>query len=240
MLRLLKYEFRKTLFPKLVLLALLVIFEGIFLYGYWTGNNSTVTLGLSLFLFTFLCGLLAIGIISLVTLHKDMNTRQGYMLFMTPNSTYRILGAKVAENGLSMLGIGAVGLGICLLNFSLIKQELEFITSFLKNFGIGLMPTFPHLSALLVYIICDILCSVTTAYLADVICSSLLNGQKGSMVITFVLFALLNFGIQKIMGLVPASLDIVVMFLLQGAIALVLATVMYIITARLMDLYLSV
>ncbi len=240
MLRLLKYEFRKTLFPKLVLLALLVIFEGIFLYGYWTDNNSTVTLGLSLFLFTFLCGLLAIGIISLVTLHKDMNTRQGYMLFMTPNSTYRILGAKVAENGLSMLGIGAVGLGICLLNFSLIKQELEFITSFLKNFGIGLTPTFPHLSALLVYIICDILCSVTTAYLADVICSSLLNGQKGSMVITFVLFALLNFGIQKIMGLVPASLDIVVMFLLQGAIALVLATVMYIITARLMDRYLSV
>ncbi len=240
MLRLLKYEFRKTLFPKLVLLALLVIFEGIFLYGYWTGNNSTVTLGLSLFLFTFLCGLLAIGIISLVTLHKDMNTRQGYMLFMTPNSTYRILGAKVAENGLSMLGIGAVGLGICLLNFSLIKQELEFITSFLKNFGIGLTPTFPHLSALLVYIISSILCSVTTAYLADVICSSLLNGQKGSMVITFVLFALLNFGIQKIMGLVPASLDIVVMFLLQGAIALALAVVMYIITARLMDRYLSV
>ncbi len=240
MLRLLKYEFRKTLFPKLILLALLVIFEGIFLYGYWTDNNSTVTLGLSLFLFTFLCGLLVIGIISLVTLHKDMNTRQGYMLFMTPNSTYRILGAKVAENGLSMLGIGAVGLGICLLNFSLIKQELEFITSFLKNFGIGLTPTFPHLSALLVYIICDILCSVTTAYLADVICSSLLNGQKGSMVITFVLFALLNFGIQKIMGLVPASLDIVVMFLLQAAIALTLAVVMYIITARLMDRYLSV
>lgn len=240
MLRLLKYEFRKTLFPKLILLALLVIFEGVFLYGYWTDNNSTVTLGLSLFLFTFLCGLLAIGIISLVTLHKDMNTRQGYMLFMTPNSTYRILGAKVAESGLSMLGIGAVGLGICLLNFSLIKQELEFITSFLKNFGIGLTPTFPHLSALLVYIICSILCSVTTAYLADVICSSLLNGQKGSMVITFVLFALLNFGIQKIMGLVPASLDIVVMFLLQGAIALALAVVMYIITARLMDRYLSV
>ena len=240
MLRLLKYEFRKTLFPKLILLALLVIFEGVFLYGYWTDNNSTVTLGLSLFLFTFLCGLLAIGIISLVTLHKDMNTRQGYMLFMTPNSTYRILGAKVAENGLSMLGIGTVGLGICLLNFSLIKQELEFITSFLKNFGIGLTPTFPHLSALLVYIICSILCSVTTAYLADVICSSLLNGQKGSMVITFVLFALLNFGIQKIMGLVPASLDIVVMFLLQGAIALTLAVVMYIITARLMDRYLSV
>lgn len=240
MFKLFKYEIRKTLFAKLVLLALLVIFEGIFLYGYWTGKDSTATLGLSLFLFTFLCGLLAIGIISLVTLHKDMNTRQGYMLFMTPNSTYRILGAKVAENGLSMLGFGAVGLALCLLDFSLIKQELKFITTFLENFGIGLTPTFPNLSALLAYIICDILCSVTTAYLADVISSSLLNGKKGNLVITFALFALLNFGIQKIISLVPASLGIVTVFLIQAAIALALATVMYIITARLMDQYLSV
>ena len=216
MLRLLKYEFRKTLFPKMVLLALLVIFEGIFLYGYWTGNDSTTTLGLSLFLFTFLCGLLAIGIISLVTLHKDMNTRQGYMLFMTPNSTYRILGAKVAENGLSMLGIGAVGLALCLLDFSLIKQELKFITTFLENFGIGLTPTFPHLAALLAYIICSILCSVTTAYLADVISSSLLNGRKGNLAITFVLFILINYAVQKILTLVPDSLGVVPVFLLQG------------------------
>lgn len=240
MFKLFKYEMRKTLFAKLVLLALLVIFEGIFLYGYWTGKDSTATLGLSLFLFTFLCGLLAMGIISLVTLHKDMNTRQGYMLFMTPNSTYRILGAKVAENGLSMLGFGAVGLALCLLDFSLIKQELKFITTFLENFGIGLTPTFPNLSALLAYIICDILCSVTAAYLADVISSSLLNGKKGNLVITFALFALLNFGIQKIISLVPASLGIVTVFLIQAAIALALATVMYIITARLMDQYLSV
>ncbi len=240
MFKLFKYEMRKNLFAKLVLLALLVIFEGIFLYGYWTGKDSTATLGLSLFLFTFLCGLLAIGIISLVTLHKDMNTRQGYMLFMTPNSTYRILGAKVAENGLSMLGFGAVGLALCLLDFSLIKQELKFITTFLENFGIGLTPTFPNLSALLAYIICDILCSVTAAYLADVISSSLLNGKKGNLVITFALFALLNFGIQKIISLVPASLGIVTVFLIQAAIALALATVMYIITARLMDQYLSV
>ena len=240
MLRLLKYEFRKTLFPKLVLLALLIIFEGVFLYGYWTDKKSTVTLGLTLFLFTFICGLLAIGIVSLVALHKDMNTRQGYMLFMTPNSTYRILGAKVAESGLSMLGLGAVGLGLCLLDFSLIRQELEFITSFLKNFSVDLTPSFPNMSALLVYIICNILCSVTTAYLADVISSALLNGKKGNLVITFALYALLNFGIQKIMSLVPASLGIISVFLIQAAIALALAVVMYIITARLMDRYLSV
>ena len=240
MLRLLKYEFRKTLFPKMVLLALLVIFEGIFLYGYWTGNDSTTTLGLSLFLFTFLCGLLAIGIISLVTLHKDMNTRQGYMLFMTPNSTYRILGAKVAECGLSLLIAGAIGLGIGALNFSMLSEVTKLITSLLENFGSNLVPDFPTLSSLLFNILSHLLCSVTTAYLADVISSSLLNGRKGNLAITFVLFILINYAVQKILTLVPDSLGVVPVFLLQGSIALVLAGIMYVITARLMDRYLSV
>ena len=240
MLRLLKYELRKTMMSKLILLGITLVAEAVFLAGLWGNRENTLAIGAVLLFFIALTGIAIMGILSVATLHKDMNTRQGYMLFMTPNSTYRILGAKVAENGLSMLGIGAVGLALCLLDFSLIKQELKFITTFLENFGIGLTPTFPHLAALLAYIICSILCSVTTAYLADVISSSLLNGQKGNMVITFALFALLNFGIQKIMGLVPSSLGIVTVFLLQSAIALVLATVMYIITARLMDRYLSV
>ena len=34
MLKLLKYEFRKTMFPKLILLAAFVIMEGIFLYPF--------------------------------------------------------------------------------------------------------------------------------------------------------------------------------------------------------------
>ena len=108
MITLLKYEFRKTLFPKLIFLATLVIMEGFFLYGHWSGRDDTKAIVMSLLIFALMFGFLLIGILSLVTLHKDMNTRQGYMLFMTPNSTYRILGAKVTECGLSLLIVGAV------------------------------------------------------------------------------------------------------------------------------------
>ena len=240
MLMLLKYEFRKTLFPKLVLLATLAVLEGIFLYGRWTGRTNTQTLGMTLVVFVLLFGFLIIGILSLVTLHKDMNTRQGYMLFMTPNSTYRILGAKVAECGLSLLIVGAVGLGLGALNFSMLSEVTRFITSLLENFGPGLSPDFPTLSSLLFNILCHLLCSVTTAYLADVISSSLLNGRKGNLVITFALFVVINYMVQKILTLLPDSLGTVPLFLLQGGVSLVLAGVMYVITARLMDRYLSV
>ena len=103
MLKLLKYEFRKTAFPKLVLFAFILIMEGIFLYGCLRNDGDTKTLGVILFVMSLMFGFLLIGLMSLVTLHKDMNTRQGYMLFMTPNSTYKILGAKVIECCLTLL-----------------------------------------------------------------------------------------------------------------------------------------
>ena len=84
------------------------------------------------------------------------------------------------------------------------------------------------------------LCTVTTAYLSDVVCTSLLYGKKGNLLITFLLFLALNYGISKLLTLVPASIGIIPVLVWQGVIALALAGVMYVITARLMDKYLSV
>ena len=240
MMKLLKYEFRKTAFPKLLIFAVILIMECVFLYGCLTDQDDTKTLGVILFVMALMFGFLLVGILSLVTLHKDMNTRQGYMLFMTPNSTYKILGAKVAECGLTLLVLGAVGLGLGALDFSLVEKEVQFITSILKSVNPDLVPTFPNIAATLFNILCGLLCSVITAYFADVISSALLNGKKGNLLITFVLYILLNFVIRKLMLLIPASVGVIASLLLQGVVALVLAGIMYVITARLMDRYLSV
>ena len=98
----------------------------------------------------------------------------------------------------------------------------------------------PHISALIFEIIVSWLCTITTAYLADVISSSLLNGKKGGLLITFLIFLLLNYGISKVLKLVPSTVGVIPVLLWQGAIALVLAGIMYVVTARLMEKYLSV
>lgn len=240
MMKLLKYEFRKTAFPKLLIFAVILIMECVFLYGCLTNQDDTKTLGVILFVMALMFGFLLVGILSLVTLHKDMNTRQGYMLFMTPNSTYKILGAKVAECGLTLLVLGAVGLGLGALDFSMVEKEVQFITSILKSVNPDLVPTLPNIAATLFNILCGLLCSVITAYFADVISSALLNGKKGNLLITFVLYILLNFVIRKLMLLIPGSVGAIASLLLQGVVALVLAGIMYVITVRLMDRYLSV
>lgn len=246
MLRLLKYELRKTLFSKVALLAVTLVAQAVYMIGYWRRDEDTLTTGAALLFFIAVTGITLMGILSLVILHRDMNTRQGYMLFMTPNSCYKILGAKVIECGLSILLAGAFFFALGMLDFSLLlgkdmnKQLWEMFNRMIRSVNSKIILDAPHLSALGFSLLADWLCTITTAYLADVVSSSFLNGKKANWVITFLLFLALNYGISKLLKLVPESLGIITVLLVQGAIALVLACIMYVATARLMEKYLSV
>ena len=246
MLRLLKYELRKTLLAKLILLGITLFAEAVFLIGLWGKKDNTLALGSILLFFIAIIGIGMMGLLSLVTLHKDMNTRQGYMLFMTPNSCYRILGAKVLECGISILLAGAFFFALGWLDFSLLlgqganKEIWNMFTEMVKAINDKIVLDAAHISALVFSILASWLCTITTAYLADVISSALLNGKKGNLVATFILFLVLNYAISKLLTLIPSSIGMVPCLVWQGVAALVLAGVMYVVTARLMEKYLSV
>ena len=246
MLRLLKYELRKTLLSKLILLGITAIAEAVFLAGLWGNRENTLAIGAVLLFFIAIIGIALMGILSVATLHRDMNTKQGYMLFMTPNSCYKILGAKVIECGLSVLIAGAFFFALGMLDFSLLlgkgsnQQIWDMVKEMLHTINDQIKLDTPHISALVFSVLASWLCTVTTAYLADVVSSSLLNGRKGNGIVTFLLFLALNYAISKLLTLIPSSLGIITVLLLQGAAALVLAAVMYVVTARLMEKYLSV
>ncbi len=246
MLRLLKYELRKTLMAKLILLGITVIAQAVFMIGFWGDKGTTLAIGAALLFFTAVSGISLMGILSLVTLHKDMNTKQGYMLFMTPNSSYKILGAKVIECALSILLAGAFFFGLGMLDFSLIlgkganQQIWDMFTDMLKMVNDSIRLDAAHISSLVFAALASWLCTITTAYLSDVISSALLNGKKWNLLVTFGIFLVLNWAISRLLRLIPAALGTIPVLLLQGAAALALAAVMYAVTARLMDKYLSV
>ena len=246
MLRLLKYELRKTMMSKLILLAVTAVAQAVFLAGLWGNRENTLAIGAVLLFFIAIIGIGLMGILSVATLHKDMNTKQSYMLFMTPNSCYKILGAKVLECGLSILIAGAFFFALGWLDFSLLlgkgsnKQIWDMVTEVINTVNKEITLDAPHVSALVFSMLASWLCTITTAHLADVVVSSLLNGKKGNWLIAFLLFLALNYAFSKLLTLVPSSLGIITVLVLQGAIALVLACVMYVVTARLMEKYLSV
>ena|GEM_PF-237459 len=193
--KLIKYEFRKTWGPKLILLGITAAAEIAYLIALFS-HDENWTAGFA-FLLTALAvgGIMMMGLMSVVTLHRDMNTKQSYMLFMTPNSSYKILGAKVVENGLSILVTGAFFFALGALDIMLLfsrfgtledlwdviqrvlrafNQEIPFDTASIASFVFGLLTSW--------------FAAICAAYLADVISSSLLNGKKYNGLLTFLLY----------------------------------------------------
>ncbi len=245
---LIKYEFRKTRAIKLMLLSAAALAEAVFLIGLW-GDFENM-LGISVMLLTMLAfgGVMVIGLASVVILHRDMNTKQSYMLFMTPNSSFRILGAKVLENGFSILLAGAFFFVLGALDISLLfaregrLEELwKWIREFLRSFDERITLDMPTMLTLTVNILASWICTVNAAYLGDVISTALLNGKRFNGVVSFLAFAALMWLVSFIQVKAAAGISaILTVFLVNAGIALAFAAVMYVLTACIMERRLSV
>ncbi len=251
MLKLMKYEFRKTWLTKLVLLGITAALEVLFLVSLYAEYEDTLIVAIGLLTMVATLGVLVIGLESVLTLHRDMNTKQSYILFMTPNSSYKILGAKVLECSFSILVIGAFFFALGALDISLLfaksgtlNQIWDMIQDILRNItvaGHALTIDTPTMAAVVFNLLTAWILTVTTAYLADVVSSALLNGKKFNGLLSFVLFLLLtwftDWTTRKITSGINDSIPMLIAFSL---ISLVFATVMYVVTAQIMERKLSV
>ena len=246
MLKLMKYELRKTAFSKLVLLVITAVAEIAFLLGVFFKKDNLLAIGI---VFLFLCaiiGVVYIGIESVNVLHRDLNTKQSYMLFLTPKSSYQILGAKILENGISIVMTGvffavlaAIDVTVATLYIGGLKEMLDLVSSFMEiNWSMTFTPAeaafyfFGLLASWIVYIV--------NADLSVILSASVLAGKKGSGVVGFIIFMIMSAVIGKILDLIPVMKSLEYTFVLYIAAAFAIAAVLYLISGWIMEKKLSV
>lgn len=251
MLKLIKYEFRKTWITKLILLGVTAVSEIAFLIGLYLEKATTLSIAIMLLVFLATGGILVIGLESVLTLHRDMNTKQSYMLFMTPNSSFTILGAKVLECGLSLLiagafyfALGALDVTLLLAKEGELNQIWEMIRDILDRFTVEGRPIVIDLQGLgasVFSLVAGWFGVVTKAYLAVVISTALLNGKRYNGLLSFALFLLLawltGWAAERITAPIVST---VTLLMIYGLIQLFFAAVMYAVTAVIMERKLSV
>ena len=213
--KLLKYELRKTGFSKLIMLIITVIAQAIFMIGISSHKEGTVITGALLLFFIALGGILVMGLQSMVTLHRDMNTKQGYMLFMTPHSSFSILGAKAIECTVSVLvaGIfyfvlGIIDIRMLFKAFGTLDDFRELMDMLLRMFfGVTLFDR-TLLIAVVFRLVAAWIATIMIGVFADIVVSALLNGRKYTILLGIVLFLVLTFVISRLTRMVPASINI--------------------------------
>ena len=100
--KLIKYEWRKQRTTRILILACLLVFLLLFGIGAIIKNETVVAVSILVITFAGMFGVLYVGIENLVILNKDLKTKQSYMLWMLPHSTYEMLGATVIAGVLQM------------------------------------------------------------------------------------------------------------------------------------------
>lgn len=95
MLHLMKYEVRRQLFSKGLIVGVFLVLVAAFFGCYWNGNVAGISLVLALLGVETTGVLLFTPIDHWFLFYTDIHSRQGYMLFTLPKKPTAILGAKV-------------------------------------------------------------------------------------------------------------------------------------------------
>lgn len=211
--RLLKYEFIKK--SKLFLIAIITAIIFNILLGALFGEG-----GIAVFLSLLPLALVILYTIELIkTYSDDVNKKTGYMIFLTPNSGYSIIGSKLIftlivaliffvtyilflASNLSILVISKYSMSGFLEMFNKVIEEINILFKKSVGFNIGdiLLLMFMALSSTIVFTL--------TVYASITLRKSIFSDIKYGGLISFIIFILLNIIIAKCSELVFNMLDI--------------------------------
>lgn len=247
MLKLMKYEFRKTMFSKTVLLVITALLEIAYLIGVFFKQDRWLAVGMTGLFMCAMIGIFYIGIDSLIVFHRDLNTKQSYMLFLTPKNSYQVLGAKVLENGISIFLAGAffavlaaIDVSIGILYIGGVKEFLDLLEQLMLSIKVEinltpqeiLMPFFAALASWLMMVV--------MGYLAIVLSATVLAGKKFSGFVSFIIFLVLGYVSGKAMDMLPVLSNHVAEFWMIIGATFVIVVIMYSVTGWIMERKLSV
>ena len=250
MLKLMKYELRKTMFSKLVLLCITGVAEIAYLVGVFLKadkGDQILAFGAIGIIMCMTIGIFYIGIDSLISFHRDLNTKQSYMLFLTPKNSYQVLGAKILENGISIFLAGvffaaliAVDATIGILYIGGVKEFLDILDQLMISIRVDIHVTPREILMPFFAVLAGWLMTVVSGDLAIVLSATVFAGKKFSGIVSFLIFLLLDSIASKVLNILPDLGDMMAQYIMIIGVSFVMVIVMYVATGWIMERKLSV
>jgi len=194
-----KYEFKKQAMTKYIMLILMAIIEVIFLIGLIVKNNENlIAVPMVIMIMITIVAIFFVSVESIFTFSNDLKTKASYMLFMTPHSSYTIIGAKLLVSFITLFLTGMVLLLINTGNFVLLGARMEgfaqvrdVIAMLLKEIWrieINFYDVFKFILLLLI----GFAIFITTAFVSITISSTVLANKRFKGLVSFAVFIALN------------------------------------------------
>lgn len=200
MLKLIKYELRKDMTLYIVIFSILFALE-LYLGGsILCKSDANVAISMILFLLCGWAGIIFLMIMGVVSYARELNSKYSYMTFMTPNSTYAIVGAKyltlfivtVLASALYILFIYA-DVQLTMVKYGNIRNMREMADQILEIMaGTNISDIIIGIAAVVLGIWINIILTVSFAYLAITLSATILANKKGKGWLAFGLFVVIR------------------------------------------------
>lgn len=213
MLKLLKYEFRKSRTGLLVMLGIASALFAMAPLGKWIENETLLVLSPALLAFYALAAYIFVLAKGIGAYSSELKNRTGYLLLMTPHSPVTILYSKL----IFTLFFALVMIGICILAMigsgSILLGEIYEIKGFFNALKLMLADTGIQLTDIgytMIFFLAEILGAVlfmvSIAYFSVTLSATLLSGKRGRGFVSCLAFVLVYALITRLLTLaLPAD-----------------------------------
>ncbi len=231
MLKLIKYEFRKALTSLLALLGLAVVLEGYFLAALQLEREEHLFIAIGLLSMCAWAVAVYVFVRGVTAYASELKSRSAYLIFMTPNSTVKIVCAKFLYTFVNGLMAMAICIALAWLDIDLLLAydgrygvSLGLLVKVMAVYGIQADQLALGVGAAMSYVLLSLLSVVGLAYLAITLSHTLLQGRKGRGLVALVIFLLLNYLVSRLNGLFPSALEKLVVYDAAGDVTMTAAT----------------
>lgn len=211
MVKLIKYEFRKQVFSKIVMLVLVGLLELLFLFGIITDNEGRLGFSMGLLAMLSMGCLFFVAFESILTYSNDLKTKCSYMLFLTPNSSYKIVGAKAITAAVQIILVGAAFIVIALIDGGILLakyQDIEYAWEMFKLLLNDVLSISVDMKIVILYIstlIISWVCTICVAFFSITLSTTFLANKKWKGIVSFIIFLGLNWLFNKIISVTLGS-----------------------------------
>lgn len=204
---LIKYEWKKQKTSRMIILILLAVFILAMIVGEVTNSEGLVGASLMTMMFATMFVIFYTSLECLIVFNRDLRTKQSYMLWMLPMSTWKILGAKFLAAIVQIMFVAVSYVTAFLVLISVeyaidgrigefladTKQLIEQIRDVSINWGdVALVFGVLFLVWLIV---------VMTGFLAIIISRTVFLKSRFAGLFSVITFFVINFVIEKLYGL---------------------------------------
>lgn len=212
MLRLMKYETRKNILGVAILFSIIMGLECYFLIGAITKSGKHTAIAAVILMLVTFVAYFCVFVFGITTYSKELKSKSGYMTFMTPISSFTVIGSKLLVTLLEgvifavlLVVLACVDMAVMEAQFPETKMFTEFVDMFVTALGINTGEVVLGILGTVLELLINYVAIVSMAYLAITLSSTVFQNKKFKGIVSAVIFIVIMVLVNKVSGLMPGD-----------------------------------